>query len=53
MKAHQAIVAAPGFSLGLRCDEAFILEIEFLPPGMTLAATSLLSREKSNFSRRG
>ncbi len=45
MKAHQAIVAAPGFSLGLRCDEAFILEIEFLPPGMTLAATSLLSRE--------
>lgn len=29
---YQAIVAAPGFCLGVRCDEAEIHQIEFLDP---------------------
>ena len=31
-KPFQAIVAAPGFCLGVRCDDAEILGLEFLPP---------------------
>lgn len=32
MSFHQAIVAAPGFSLGVRCDETSLHAIEFLAP---------------------
>lgn len=28
----QAVVAAPGFSLGVRCDEDEVIEIEFIEP---------------------
>lgn len=31
-KAYEAIVAAPGFCLGIRCNEEEVTEIEFLEP---------------------
>lgn len=45
MPPHQAIVAAPIFSLGLRCSEDEILSIEFLEPRAEIAPGSLLAKE--------
>jgi methylated-DNA-[protein]-cysteine S-methyltransferase len=41
--AYQAIVAAPGFCLGLRCDDAAISAVEFLEPQPQLAAQNSLA----------
>jgi methylated-DNA-[protein]-cysteine S-methyltransferase len=41
----QAIVAAPGFCLGVRCDEAEIHEIEFLEPCPEQRAANPLAAE--------
>lgn len=41
----QAIVAAPGFSLGVRCDETEILGVEFLEPSDALAPANALAAE--------
>ncbi len=43
--AYQAVIAAPGFSLGIRCDIDEILGIEFLEPGAEVKPTSLLAKE--------
>ena len=40
-----AIVAAPGFALGVRCDGAQVCAIEFLPPQPALAARIHLAAE--------
>ena len=37
MDDYQAVVAAPGFALGVRCGEDEIFEIEFLAPSKWLA----------------
>ena len=44
-KPFQAVVAAPTFCLGVRCDEAEILALEFLPPRAELAPTNALAAE--------
>ena len=44
-KPFQAVVAAPTFCLGVRCDEAEILALEFLPPRAEQAPTSALAAE--------
>ncbi|MBA4092852.1 MAG: cysteine methyltransferase [Candidatus Accumulibacter sp.] len=44
-RSYQAIVAAPGFCLGVRCDEAEIHEIEFLEPQPEQAPTNALAAE--------
>ena len=41
----QAVVAAPTFCLGVRCDEAEILGLEFLPPRAEQAPTNALAAE--------
>lgn len=41
----QAIVPAPGFRLGVRCDGDEIIEIEYLEPGPAQAPSSLLAAE--------
>lgn len=41
--AFQAIVAAPGFALGVRCDDSAIAEIAFLPPTPAQAPESALA----------
>lgn len=43
--AFQAIVAAPGFRLGVRCSGDEITEIEFLEPGPELAPVLPLAHE--------
>lgn len=40
---YQAVVAAPGFCLGVRCDEAEIHEIEFIEPRAARAPTNALA----------
>lgn len=45
MDAYQAVIAAPGFALGLRCNEAEITAIEFLEPRAELVATTRLAQE--------
>jgi methylated-DNA-[protein]-cysteine S-methyltransferase len=45
MKDYAAIVAAPGFSLGVRCNEDEITGIEFLEPRAEIAPKSLLAKE--------
>lgn len=45
MKDYAAIVAAPGFSLGVRCNEDEITGIEFLEPRAEVAPKSLLAKE--------
>ncbi|MBI4999134.1 MAG: methylated-DNA--[protein]-cysteine S-methyltransferase [Rhodocyclales bacterium] len=45
MNDYAAIVAAPGFSLGIRCNEDEITGIEFLEPRAEVAPKSLLARE--------
>lgn len=42
---YQAIVAAPGFALGINCDEDEINGIEFLPPQPARAPDSPLAAE--------
>jgi len=42
---YQAIVAAPGFCLGVRCDEIEIHALEFLPPCDELAPANALAAE--------
>jgi methylated-DNA-[protein]-cysteine S-methyltransferase len=40
-----AVVGAPGFSLGVRCNEDEVVEIEFLEPRPEAAPKSLLAKE--------
>lgn len=42
---YQAVVAAPGFSLGLRCNDDEITAIDFLEPRPAVPPDSLLARE--------
>lgn len=42
---YQAIVAAPGFALGVRCDDDEIVEIAFLPPQPEVAPANALAAE--------
>jgi len=42
---YQAIVAAPGFCLGVRCDEMEIHEIEFLEPRAEQSPSNPLAAE--------
>lgn len=44
-KKYQAIVAAPGFSLGVHCSTDEILAIEFLPAQTEIPAANLLAQE--------
>ncbi len=44
-KTYQAIVAAPGFALGVQCDDDEITGIDFLEPRPELAATTPLAAE--------
>ena len=41
----QAVIAAPGFSLGVRCDELAVRGMAFLPPGSELAPANALAAE--------
>jgi methylated-DNA-[protein]-cysteine S-methyltransferase len=41
----QAVVAAPVFRLGVRCDETEILALEFLPPGEEQPPANALAAE--------
>lgn len=41
----QAVVAAPGFSLGVRCDDDEIIAIDFLEPRAAVAPKTLLAKE--------
>lgn len=45
MTEYQAIVAAPGFALGVRCSADEILEIEFLPACKEVKPQTLLAKE--------
>jgi len=42
---YQAIVAAPGFALGICCTEDEIVDIDFLEPGLEQAPRNLLAQE--------
>ena len=42
---YQLVVAAPGFGIGLRCDEMEILAIEYLEPGPELKPANALAAE--------
>lgn len=42
---YQAIVAAPGFGLGVRCSAEEVIEIEFLEPGPEVAPANFLAGE--------
>lgn len=42
---YQAVVAAPGFSLGVRCDEEEIHQIVFLPASAEVAPRNALAAE--------
>jgi methylated-DNA-[protein]-cysteine S-methyltransferase len=44
---YQAIVAAPGFSLGIRCDDDEITGVEFIEPCAEQVATTELAMEAS------
>jgi methylated-DNA-[protein]-cysteine S-methyltransferase len=44
-ESFQAIVAAPIFCLGIRCDEAEILGLQFLPPRAEQAPVNALAAE--------
>lgn len=45
MDDYQAVVAAPGFALGVRCGEDEIFEIEFLAPRAEVTPQTLLAKE--------
>jgi methylated-DNA-[protein]-cysteine S-methyltransferase len=42
---YQAVIAAPGFCLGVRCDDSEIHAIEFLEPCTEVAPTNALAAE--------
>ena len=42
---YQTVVAAPGFSLGVRCNDDEILGIDFLEPLAEIAPKTLLAKE--------
>lgn len=42
---YQAVVAAPGFCLGVQCDDAEITAIDFIEPGPELAPGNALAAE--------
>ena len=42
---HQAIVSAPGFSIGVRCDDFEIHAIEYLEPRVDVAPANALAFE--------
>lgn len=42
---YQAVVSAPVFSLGIRCSDDEILDIEFLEPRAEVAPRTLLAKE--------
>jgi methylated-DNA-[protein]-cysteine S-methyltransferase len=42
---YQAVVTAPGFSLGIRCNDDEITGIEYLEPSAEVAPRSLLAKE--------
>ncbi|MBI4756713.1 MAG: methylated-DNA--[protein]-cysteine S-methyltransferase [Betaproteobacteria bacterium] len=44
----QAVVAAPGFALGVRCTGSHITEIRFLPPQPEMPATTPLAAEAAS-----
>ena len=41
----QAVVAAPGFALGVRCNEEEVVEIEFIEPRPEVAPANALAAE--------
>ena len=43
--AYQAILAAPGFALGVRCDADWVSGVEFLDPQPEQKADTLLAAE--------
>lgn len=45
MNDYQAVIAAPGFALGLRCNDAEVIAIEFLEARAGLAAATPLAEE--------
>lgn len=45
MNAYQAIVAAPGFALGVMCNDDELLGIDFLEPRAAQAPKTLLAKE--------
>lgn len=51
-QSYQAIVAAPVFCLGVRCDDMEIHQIEFLEPRMELAPSNPLAAETVRQLRR-
>ncbi|MBS1191354.1 MAG: Methylated-DNA-(protein)-cysteine S-methyltransferase [Rhodocyclaceae bacterium] len=42
---YQAVVAAPGFCLGVRCSEEEVIEIEYLDPRPEVAPANFLAAE--------
>ena len=42
---YQAVVAAPGFALGVRCDDEEIIEIEFIEARPEVAPVNALAAE--------
>jgi len=42
---YQAVVAAPGFCLGVQCDDDEVRRISFLPPGPEVAPRNALAAE--------
>jgi len=49
---YQAVVSAPGFSLGIRCNDDEIAAIDFLEPRAEIAPKSPLAREAVRQLRR-
>jgi methylated-DNA-[protein]-cysteine S-methyltransferase len=45
MSEFQAVVGAPGFALGVRCDKDEVTEIKFLSPQAEVKPTGLLAKE--------
>ncbi len=45
MNVYQAVVAAPGFALGVTCNDDEILRIEYLEPQAEQAPKTLLAKE--------
>jgi methylated-DNA-[protein]-cysteine S-methyltransferase len=50
-KPFQVVVDAPGFSLGIRCDDDEIASIEFIEPGTELAPKTPLAMEAARQMR--
>lgn len=43
--AYQAVVAAPGFAIGVRCDDDEVIALAYLEPGVEIAPDTPLSCE--------